>query len=209
MSAGATRSLIPWRVRRVPRAVFHELRLWSESLLFHMPGEIGIALRSSYLRRCVGMMGEGCRLSAGSAIYHPRGLRLHNRVLMGRIFVNAKGGVEIGDDCLIADGAKIWSVNHRFVDISVPIAQQGYDEQRVIIGSDVWIAANAIILPGVTVGNGAVVGAGAVVTKDVGAFEVVAGVPARLVGRRGSASAGGASDGEFSNRLGKSLTESQ
>jgi acetyltransferase-like isoleucine patch superfamily enzyme len=100
--------------------------------------------------------------------------------------INAKAGVQIGNDCLIADGAKIWSINHQFDNPQLLISEQGYVHGPVEIGDDVWIAANAIILPGVTIGRGAVVGAGSVVTKDVPPFTVVVGVPAKPIKRRKS-----------------------
>jgi len=66
----------------------------------------------------------------------------------------------------------------------VPIRQQGADERPIVIGDDVWIAASAIVLGGVTVGDGAVVGAGAVVTKDIPPYSIALGVPAQVVGQR-------------------------
>jgi acetyltransferase-like isoleucine patch superfamily enzyme len=113
-----------------------------------------------------------------------KNLSIGDRVKLDAIDINAKGGVEIGNDCLIAGGTKIWSINHCFRDPTIRISEQGYDEGRVTISEDVWIGSNAIILPGITIGRGAVVAAGAVVTKDIAPFMVVAGVPAKPIGRR-------------------------
>lgn len=66
----------------------------------------------------------------------------------------------------------------------MPIREQGEEERPVVVGDDVWIGANVVILPGVEIKRGAVIAAGAVVTKDVGELEIVGGVPARVIGRR-------------------------
>jgi maltose O-acetyltransferase len=75
----------------------------------------------------------------------------------------------------------ILAVNHRFSG-HAPMIDQGYDDPRLVtIGDDVWIGTRAIVLPGVTIGTGAIVGAGAVVTKDVPENAIVAGNPARVM----------------------------
>ncbi|MCD6461281.1 MAG: acyltransferase [Thermoplasmata archaeon] len=99
-------------------------------------------------------------------------------------WINAAGGVEIGNNVLIGPRVIIHSANHRFADRETPIRYQGHEYRRVVIEDDVWIGGGAIILPGVRIGKGAVVGAGAVVTKDVPPFSVVAGVPARVIKER-------------------------
>jgi len=76
----------------------------------------------------------------------------------------------------------IYTQNHRFDRIDIPMIEQGNTEPKpVVIEDDVWIAARSIILPGVTIGKGAVIAAGAVVTKDVPPYTVVGGVPARKI----------------------------
>jgi len=80
---------------------------------------------------------------------------------------------------------KIITRNHIFRDKTVPIRIQGETELPVVIGNDVWIGANVVILPGVTVGNGAIIAAGAVVNKNIPEFTIVGGVPAKGIGMRG------------------------
>ncbi len=102
------------------------------------------------------------------------------------------GKIKIGNYCSIATGVNIINVNHNYETVStypfsVLRCKDKSKESRdryvsdVIIGSDVWIGANAIILKGITVGNGAIVGAGSVVTKSVPPFAIVAGNPAKLI----------------------------
>lgn len=90
----------------------------------------------------------------------------------------AREKVTIGDGCKIAEYVTIRDGNH---DHSVPLREMRFTSSPVIIGNDVWIAAKATVLAGVTIGNGATVAAGAVVTKDVPAGATVAGVPARVI----------------------------
>lgn len=75
----------------------------------------------------------------------------------------------------------VTALNHNFSDKSLRIDQQGISTRSVVISDDVWVGANAVILPGVTIGTHAVVAAGAVVTKDVPPHTVVAGVPAKVI----------------------------
>ena len=97
---------------------------------------------------------------------------LHNTVI---------GPVTIGSHVNLAQGVVVTALNHNFSDRSLRIDQQGISTQPVTISDDVWVGANAVILPGVSIGTHAVVAAGAVVTKDVPPYTVVAGVPARVI----------------------------
>ena len=91
------------------------------------------------------------------------------------------GPVTIGSHVNLAQGITVTALNHNFKDTTLRIDEQGISTQPVIIGDDVWIGANAVILPGVTIGNHAVVAAGAVVTKDVPDNTIVGGVPAKEI----------------------------
>lgn len=97
------------------------------------------------------------------------------------VLVTTGGGVTIGDRTLIGYGTKILSSNHVIPAAHDPIFSSGHKNAPVVIAKDVWIGANAIILPGVTIGEGAVVAAGSVVTKDIPAWHVVGGIPAKTI----------------------------
>lgn len=102
--------------------------------------------------------------------------------------LRASGGrIDIGADCLIAQYVSIIASNHGTAP-GTPMIQQPWDRTRcgVTIGRDVWLGAGVTVLPGTRVGDGAIVAAGAVVTRDVPPCEVWGGVPARRIGRRGS-----------------------
>ena len=97
---------------------------------------------------------------------------LHNTII---------GPVTIGSHVNLAQGITVTALNHNFSDTTRTIDQQGVSTNAVTIADDCWIGANAVVLPGVTIGHHAVVAAGAVVTRDVPPYSVVAGVPARIV----------------------------
>lgn len=97
---------------------------------------------------------------------------LHNTVI---------GPVTIGSHVNLAQGITITALNHNFSDTQKRIDEQGVNTTPVNIGNDIWIGANAVVLPGVTIGDHSVVAAGAVVTKDVPSHSLVAGVPAKII----------------------------
>lgn len=99
--------------------------------------------------------------------------------------IGADGGrIVIGAHTAIGPGTVIRAANHRFSRRDMPIMRQGHVRGEVIIEDDVWIGANCVITPDVHIGRGAVVGAGAVVTRDVEPYTIVGGVPAHEIGRR-------------------------
>lgn len=113
---------------------------------------------------------------------------LGKNVLIGR-FCNLRSGyhvgmIKIGDHTKISQLVSIIANDHNYKDKDCLIEHQGFTEKSVIIGVDCWIGCNSVVLPGVTVGDGAVIGAGAVVTKNVPAYEVWAGIPAGKIGER-------------------------
>lgn len=87
----------------------------------------------------------------------------------------------IGRNVIMGPDVKIYTKNHRFESLEIPIQYQGHSEEKVIIGNDVWIGANVVILPGVTVEEHSIIAAGSVVTKDVPSFAIVGGVPAKVI----------------------------
>jgi maltose O-acetyltransferase len=92
------------------------------------------------------------------------------------------GRVTIGDDVMMGEEVLMITQNHKFDRIDIPMDQQGHkEEQPITIGNDVWIGTRAIILPGVTIGNGVIIGAGCVVTKPVPDYAIIVGNPGKIV----------------------------
>lgn len=87
----------------------------------------------------------------------------------------------IGDNVIMGPDVKIYTKNHKFDSVQIPIQYQGHTTEKTTIGNDVWIGANVIITPGVSIGNHVVIAAGAVVTKGVPDYAIVGGVPAKVL----------------------------
>lgn len=99
-------------------------------------------------------------------------------------FISMRGPVTIGDNTIFGPNVSIHAENHNFDDLDQPIRLQGATRKGVTIGSDCWIGSKAVILDGVTIGNGVVVAAGAVVNKDIPDHAIVGGVPAKVIKMR-------------------------
>jgi len=110
------------------------------------------------------------------------GIRIGRDSLIGEYTViRGQGGVTIGDRVYTSPLTQLIAVDHVFDDPGKPFIEQGITAQGIVVEDDVWLGAAAVITDGVHIGKGAVVAAGAVVTKDVPAHTVVAGVPARVI----------------------------
>jgi len=94
---------------------------------------------------------------------------------------DVRSTITIENDVLLGPNVAIYSSTHRFAGVSIPIKDQGYDVNPVVIKEGCWIGINSVILPGITIGKNAVVGAGSIVTKDVPDFAVVVGAPAKII----------------------------
>jgi acetyltransferase-like isoleucine patch superfamily enzyme len=99
--------------------------------------------------------------------------------LSGGCYIQGINGITIGDDTVFAPGVKIISANHDFCDLS-----RWKKTEQIRIGKRCWIGANAVILPGVQLGDDVIVGAGAVVTKSFPSCLIIAGVPAKVISNR-------------------------
>jgi acetyltransferase-like isoleucine patch superfamily enzyme len=154
-------------LRPIPGFLGFTLRYLFYKLLFTRLGGFSFIYNGVYFQHCYGIdAGRNLHISAGAVIF-------------------GRGGLRIGDHVLIGHHAAIYSSQHRWdLDPDIPIIYQGQQPAPVWIGDDVWIGAHAVILPGVTIGTGTVVAAGAVVTGDTEPYSIVGGVPARPIGRR-------------------------
>jgi acetyltransferase-like isoleucine patch superfamily enzyme len=142
-------------------------------------------LKSNFLRLFGAKVGKKIVYYPGVWITPPSKIVIGNDVdLALNVLITASGGVYIGDRTLIGYGTKILSSNHIIPDRNKKIFYSGHENKKVIIENDVWIGADCIILPGVVIGEGAVVAAGSVVTKNVKEYTIVAGVPASPVKER-------------------------
>lgn len=134
------------------------------------------------------MMLDGCgigvNIESGADFGKGRGISVGNRSGIG-VRARIDEPVSIGDDVMMAPDVLIFTRNHRFSRLDIPMAQQGGSKAKPVrIGNDVWLGERSIIMPGVTIGDGAIVGAGSVVRKDVPPLAIVIGNPAEIVDYR-------------------------
>ena len=133
------------------------------------------------VRSAVSACGSGLKVNGPCRITHGAGVTLGENVNFNGMTIHGRGGVEIGDNFHSGEGCTIISANHDFDhDDAIPYGHS-YVGKRVVIEDNVWLGLNAIVLPGVRIGEGAIVGAGAVVTRDVERCAVVGGNPARVL----------------------------
>jgi len=130
-------------------------------------------------------VGERVRFDDNVYVNYPENLTINNDVFIGKdTFLNAYDKIHIGSYTIIAAGCKLISANHRYEDLSVPINNQGLDYKSIFIDEDVWLGYGVVVLPGVHIGKGCIVAAGAVVTKNFEPYSIIAGVPARYIKNR-------------------------
>lgn len=155
-------------------------------------GGLGRAMRGRLAGALLDRTGADVNVESGARFGSGRGISLGSRSGLG-VDCDLHGTITIGDDVMMGPRCTMLSRDHAFPRTDVPMNVQGFAEDRPIrIEDDVWIGANVTITAGVTVGRGSVLAAGAVVTRDVPAFSVVGGVPARVLRSRldGEASRG-------------------
>jgi acetyltransferase-like isoleucine patch superfamily enzyme len=134
-------------------------------------------------------LGTGVSLSPTVSFANPERIEIGDRVGIGAYCTlwagPSTGKIIIGDDCLLGPNILITAANYRFNDGS-PVTKQSMDEADVVIGRDVWLGANVTVLPGVEIGDGAIVGAGSIVTKFISPMDIAIGSPAKKIGKRNS-----------------------
>jgi acetyltransferase-like isoleucine patch superfamily enzyme len=123
-----------------------------------------------------------CRICLGDGKSDKPQLTLGTRVFIGQgAHLSVMQPMSIGRHTLIGANCYLLTNQHRFQSREIPIRDQGYDSKPLTIGEDVWIGANCVIMPGIVIGKGAIIGAGSVVNKNVGAYEIWAGLPAKKI----------------------------
>ncbi|WP_278336118.1 acyltransferase [Rhodohalobacter mucosus] len=133
----------------------------------------------------VAVKGKNAKIHPTVIIRSPKRVRIgdncffnHNTILNGG---KHKAILSIGDHVQTGPNVCIYAYNHKFDKMDITFDKQGYTDSDVTIGDDVWIGANTTVLPGVTIGKGCIVGAGSVVTKDLPAYSICVGNPAKPI----------------------------
>lgn len=150
----------------------------------HFPGgRIFNAMRSSLMRGIVDRMGINVKVGPNIYIGNGDGVEVGSNCHLNKgCFLR---NVKIGSNVMIAPEVYFLSKLHRTDSTNIPMIEQGnVDFPQTVVEDDVWIGLRAIIMPGVRIGTGAIVGAGAVVTKDIPPYSITTGVPAKVIGSR-------------------------
>ena len=138
-------------------------------------------LRSGIAGGCFDKYGKHINVEKNADFGTGKDISIGNNSGLG-ISCCVRGPLEIGDNVMMGPDVRILTSNHRTDRLDIPMCQQGsFPKEKVVIGSDVWIGTRVVILPGVYIGNGSIVAAGAVVSKDVPDYAVVGGVPAKVI----------------------------
>jgi acetyltransferase-like isoleucine patch superfamily enzyme len=147
--------------------------------IFHKVSDMIDACTAEYLKTRLHYCGEGVVLYKGVSIKNPEKVSIGKNTHVGQsVHIGGGGKVIIGQWCQIANNVIIATANHN---MNGSLYYDNVSYKDVVIGNNVWIAANCIILPGVTIGDNSVISAGAVVTKDVGPNSIAGGLPARFI----------------------------
>ena len=186
------------------KSLFFEIIIWAESILSSIPGRVGTNIRSIWFKyrwkeKQKISINKHCEFINPKNIFFKGFANIGSNSLFSaeegeivigcnfscntNLHLNASinGKIIIGNNVLIGPNCVIRSSDHIYTDTSKPIQNQGHNSGKIIIGDNVWIAANTTILKDVKIGDGAIIGAGAVVNKNVEPFSIVGGVPAKHI----------------------------
>lgn len=156
------------------------------SYRFGIIGQFSKVLRKNICNQIFKSSGKDINVERGASFGSGKNIEIGDYSGLGEN-CQVPDNIKIGRDVMMGPDVLIIGKNHEFENLQIPMRLQGAkDAPPVVIGDDVWIGARTIILPGITIGNGAIVGAGSVVTHDVPAFAICAGNPARVIKVRNS-----------------------
>ena len=170
--------------------ILEVLKIELFSFIYHIPRILpgyyfGNKLRAFVLKFYLKKIGTKTWINRDVVFEAPQKISIGDNVQINtRCWISGGGGLEIHDNTLIGPHVVIHSANHNFSDRKTPILKQGHTFKKIIIEKDVWIGANATILPGVIIREGSIIAAGAVVTKSTEQYGVYGGVPAKYIKSR-------------------------
>ncbi|MCK5161920.1 MAG: acyltransferase [Candidatus Aureabacteria bacterium] len=133
------------------------------------------------------------KIASNPRIHPTASLRWGKNISLGKnshinqyccVWASENSKIVMGDNLLMGPGVKVFSSNHTFKDVNIPMNIQSYQEKDIIIGDNVWLGANVVVVAGVKIGDGSIVAAGAVVTKDIPSYSIAGGIPARVIKQR-------------------------
>lgn len=165
--------------------LIHGVYFFFYGLVKYWPSPGGDYLRYLISKPFMKEMGK-VRIYEGVTIWYPYRIKIGHHVSLNEwVYLSGYGNIEIEDNVRIGHRTSIITSDHIYDSKKLPIYKQGLTEGKVKICRNAFIGCNVTILKGVTIGQGAIIAAGAVVTKNVPAFTIYGGVPAKKIGFRG------------------------
>jgi len=172
----------------IPAGIGSKLRYLAYKQLFSKSGKFYIEAGVTIIGFKNIEIGDNVSINKNSYLYAQEGGRIsigNNCSINANAMLNSTPGyIEICDGCAIGPNTVLRAADHTIIRKDIPIKKQAQKHGEIIVETDVWIAANCVITSDIRIGEGAVIGAGTVVNKDVKPYSVVGGVPARLIKMR-------------------------
>ncbi len=167
----------------------HLFHIWTEEyvgwITRNLPSMEGMLVRYGFYKLLFKKIKSLALIYPGVYFTHTYGIEAgHNFSVNSGAILDGRGGITIGDGVMIGPHTAIYSSGHNYTQTDRPMTSLDHVIAPVIISDDVWIGAHVCITGGITIGRGAIVAAGAVVTKDVEPYTIVSGVPAHVIGKR-------------------------
>lgn len=167
------------RTRNIWRVAYAALVKWWPQSCYCKPA---MRVRGFFARRICASAGKGINIDRGATF--ASGVTIGDNSGIGKD-CELHGEVHIGNHVMMAPECVFYTRNHETSRLDVPMGQQGETVPRAIyVGDDVWLGRRVMVMSGVHIGDGCIIAAGAVVTKDIPPFSVAGGVPAKVIGSR-------------------------
>ena len=159
--------------------------LFYEHFLSKIPYNTGIKCRKFLLKKLLKNIGTNSTVANNVTLLHPQGIEIGDNVGIARdVVLDGRAGIKIEENTIIGFESIILTSTHKCDRKDIPIREQGMFSDPCYIGKDCWIGARVLILPGLKIGEGSIIGAGSIVTKDVPPYCVVGGVPSKIIKER-------------------------
>lgn len=150
-----------------------------------LPGGLGVFLRMFFYPPMFKKIGRKVTIFENVIFDSPQNIVIGDYSHIGHYcYISGWGGITIGSWVRIGKGACLITSEHNSDDVNIPMKKQGITLKPIIIGDDVWIGVNTLVMPGVRIGKGSIISSGSVVFMDIPEYSVVAGNPARVVRNR-------------------------
>ena len=163
----------------------HLIELYLGAVLRWLPGPEGLILRGWLYRALFARAGDKLMVYPHVyMIFTPRITAGRRLVINVGTYIDGRGGIDFGDNVMIGPHCVLASVEHGYGATDVPMCDQPLTYRPITIGSDVWLGGHVCVRSGVTIGDGCIVAAGSVVTKDLPAYSIAGGVPAAVLASR-------------------------